>query len=110
MISRRAFLIGSSSLGVVAAMGGAAFAQHYAVTHTEEEWRKLLSEDAFAVMRFGETEPPFYSPLDREKRAGLYACAGCGLDLFSSQTKYDSGTGWPSFWAPIAKTAIATRV
>lgn len=109
MISRRTFLIGSSALGAVAAMGGAAFAQQFRVTHTEDEWAKLLSQDAYSVLRLGETEPPFYSPLDQEKRAGVFACAGCGAKLFASDTKFDSGTGWPSFWAPIAKTSVATR-
>lgn len=110
MISRRSFLTGSTALAAMIAAGaGAAFAQRYAVTRTEEEWGKLLSQDAYSVLRLGETEPPGYSPLDQEKRAGVYACAGCGAKLFASDTKFDSGTGWPSFFAPITKTSIATR-
>lgn len=108
MSTRRAFL-SSTALVVVTMIGGAAFAQRYAVTRTEEEWGKLLSQDAYSVLRMGETEPPGYSPLDQEKRAGVYACAGCGAKLFAADAKFDSGTGWPSFFAPITKTAIATR-
>jgi peptide-methionine (R)-S-oxide reductase len=59
-------------------------------------------------MRHEGTEPPFSSPLDHEKRAGIYACAGCDLALYSSKTKFDSGTGWPSFWAPLPN-AVATK-
>jgi peptide-methionine (R)-S-oxide reductase len=109
MISRRSLLVSSTAFGALAFAGIAASAQGYAVTRTEEEWQRRLSQDAYSVLRLGETEPPFYSPLDREKRAGVFACAGCGAKLFASDTKFDSGTGWPSFWAPITKTAIATR-
>lgn len=110
MMSRRALLLNSAAFCAATAFGaGLASAQQFRVTHTEDEWAKLLSQDAYSVLRLGETEPPFYSPLDREKRAGVFACAGCGAKLFASDTKYDSGTGWPSFWAPIAKTSIATR-
>ncbi|MBV1704139.1 MAG: peptide-methionine (R)-S-oxide reductase MsrB, partial [Hyphomicrobiales bacterium] len=79
----------------------------FEVTHTDGEWRKLLSPAQFDVLRRAGTEPPFSSPLDHETKSGLYACAGCALDLYSSKTKYDSGTGWPSFWAPL-KDAVAT--
>ncbi len=65
---------------------------------SEAEWRERLDRDAYAVLRKEGTERPYTSPLNNEKRAGIYACAGCGLDLFSSETKYDSGTGWPSFY------------
>ena len=67
----------------------------------ESEWRKRLSEEAFHVLRKEGTERAGSSPLNREKRKGVYACAGCDLPLFDSETKYESGTGWPSFWAPI---------
>jgi peptide-methionine (R)-S-oxide reductase len=67
----------------------------------EAEWRKRLSEEAFRVLRKEGTERPGSSPLNAEKRKGLYVCAGCELPLFDSDTKYESGTGWPSFWAPI---------
>jgi peptide-methionine (R)-S-oxide reductase len=78
------------------------------VTHTDAEWRKILSPDAYDVLRQEGTERPFSSPLDRETRAGTYACAGCALPLFSSKTKFDSGTGWPSFWAPLPH-AVETK-
>jgi peptide-methionine (R)-S-oxide reductase len=80
----------------------------FEVTLTEEEWRARLSPEAYAVLREEATERPFTSPLDVEKRAGTYACAGCDLPLFDSATKYDSGTGWPSFYAPI-DDAIRTK-
>jgi len=69
---------------------------------TEEEWRKRLSAQQFAVLRQEATERAGSSPLNNEKRKGHFACAGCDLPLFTSQAKYESGTGWPSFYAPIA--------
>ena len=75
----------------------------YEVTHTEAEWRKLLSSEQFNVLRKAGTERPFSSPLDKEKRTGTFHCAGCALPLFSSATKFNSGTGWPSFWKPLDK-------
>ena len=68
---------------------------------SEDEWRKRLTPEQFAVLRKEATERAGTSPLNQEKRKGTYACAGCDLALFSSDTKYESGTGWPSFWAPI---------
>jgi peptide-methionine (R)-S-oxide reductase len=76
-------------------------------TLSEAEWRRKLSAQAYAVLREEDTERPFTSPLNKEKRAGTFLCAGCDLPLFSSDTKYDSGTGWPSFWQPL-KNAIGT--
>ena len=80
----------------------------FEVTLTEEEWRARLSPEAYAVLREEDTERPFTSPLNDEKRAGVYACAGCDLPLFDSAAKYDSGTGWPSFFQPI-DDAIRTK-
>jgi len=71
------------------------------VRRTEAEWKKQLSAPAFDVLRKAGTERPFSSPLDKEKRAGIYACAGCALPLFSSEMKFNSGTGWPSFFTSI---------
>ncbi len=68
---------------------------------SEEEWRRILTPEQFQVLRRGGTEPPGSSPLLHEKRAGEYVCAGCGLALFTSDMKYDSGTGWPSFYTTI---------
>jgi peptide-methionine (R)-S-oxide reductase len=76
---------------------------------SDEEWKKRLSPEAYAVLRREGTERPFTSPLNNEKRAGVYHCAGCDLSLFSSKAKFDSGTGWPSFWQPLPG-AIATKV
>lgn len=71
------------------------------VFHTDEEWRQLLTPGAFKVLRQAATEMPFSSPLYTEKRKGTFVCAGCGSPLFPSATKYESGTGWPSFWKPV---------
>ncbi|HEY7994643.1 MAG TPA: peptide-methionine (R)-S-oxide reductase MsrB [Candidatus Eremiobacteraceae bacterium] len=82
---------------------------HYEVEHTDAEWRKLLTPEQYSVLRQSGTEYAFSSPLDEEKRPGTYACAGCALDLFSSKTKFDSGTGWPSFYAPLSHAILTTR-
>jgi peptide-methionine (R)-S-oxide reductase len=82
-------------------------AGEFEVVHSDADWKKLLKPDQFAVLRQAATERPFSSPLDHEKRAGTFACAGCDLPLFSSTTKFDSGTGWPSFWTPL-ENAIGT--
>jgi peptide-methionine (R)-S-oxide reductase len=71
------------------------------LTRTEEEWRKILDPKVFDVLRLEGTERPFTSPLNKEKRAGIFHCAGCDLALFTSKMKYDSGTGWPSFTTSI---------
>lgn len=76
---------------------------------SEDEWLHCLSPEQFKVLRQHGTERPGSSPLNFEKRTGLFTCAGCGRALFSSETKFESGTGWPSFWAPI-DGAIATTI
>jgi peptide-methionine (R)-S-oxide reductase len=73
----------------------------FEVTRPEAEWRTRLTPQQYYVLRQHGTERPGSSPLDKERTPGLYHCAGCDLPLFSSATKYDSGTGWPSFWAPL---------
>jgi peptide-methionine (R)-S-oxide reductase len=81
---------------------GANVAQSTApITKTEAEWKQTLPEESFYVLRKEGTERPFSSPLNDEKRPGIFVCAGCTLPLFSSQMKYDSGTGWPSFFTSI---------
>ncbi|MDX2265942.1 MAG: peptide-methionine (R)-S-oxide reductase MsrB [Hyphomicrobiales bacterium] len=80
----------------------------FEVNLSTDEWRKRLTKEQFYVLREHGTERAGTSPLDREKRAGVFSCAGCDLPLFSSETKYDSGTGWPSFWAPI-ENAVRTK-
>jgi peptide-methionine (R)-S-oxide reductase len=73
---------------------------------SEEEWKKILSPEQFNVLRKKGTERAFSGEYHDSKEKGIYQCAGCDLDLFSSDTKFDSGTGWPSFWAPISETQI----
>ena len=73
----------------------------YEVSHTDDEWRKLLTPAQYDVLRQEGTERPFTSPLLDEHRNGTFACAGCDLPVYSSKTKFESGTGWPSFWAPL---------
>jgi peptide-methionine (R)-S-oxide reductase len=73
----------------------------YEVTHTDAEWHKLLTPAQYDVLREEGTERPFTSALLNEHRAGTFSCAGCDLPLYSSKTKFESGTGWPSFWAPL---------
>jgi peptide-methionine (R)-S-oxide reductase len=105
MVSRRHVL-----LGAAAALAGLASSPRSVeaaeITHSDEEWRKLLTAEQYAVLRREATEVPFSSPLDDEKRAGRYSCAGCDLALFSSAAKYDSGTGWPSFWEPLSNAVV----
>jgi len=114
MMTRRLFLAVSAA-GLAAASGmfrqsaAARASETFEVTHTEEEWRKLLAPDQYAVLREAATERAFTSPLLDEHRRGNFACAGCDLDLFSSTTKFDSGTGWPSFWAPLDNAVGTTE-
>ncbi len=84
-------------------------AEEFEVTKTEDEWRQVLTSQQFHVLREKGTERPRSSPLDHEYSEGLYRCAGCDLPLFTSETKFNSGTGWPSFYAPI-EGAVATSV
>jgi len=110
-LTRRGLLVlgagGAVGIGILEGLGGrgpalaVAAPETYAVTHTEAEWKALLSPAAYAVLREEGTERPFTSPLNTEHRAGIFVCAGCQLELFASTTKFDSGTGWPSFWQPL---------
>jgi peptide-methionine (R)-S-oxide reductase len=76
-------------------------ASAFEITRTDDEWRRLLQPAQYQILRRHGTEAPGSSPLDNEFRPGLYACAGCALPLYTSDTKFNSGTGWPSFWKPI---------
>ena len=81
---------------------------NFEVTMSEAAWKKKLGPERYRVLRQEGTERAGTSPLNREKRKGTYHCAGCGLPLFSSAAKYESGTGWPSFWQPL-KGAVGTK-
>jgi peptide-methionine (R)-S-oxide reductase len=106
MIDRRTLL---TAIGALCLAPSAAFAAYDdKVVLTDAQWKAKLPPDTFQIMRREGTELPFSSPLDHEKRAGTYFCAGCDLALFSSKTKYDSGSGWPSFWKPLPH-AIETK-
>jgi peptide-methionine (R)-S-oxide reductase len=85
-----------------------AFAIPYRVTMSDADWRKKLGEASYQVLRHEDTEPPFTSPLNDEHRKGTFLCKGCDNQLYASTTKFDSHTGWPSFWQPIDKGAIGT--
>jgi peptide-methionine (R)-S-oxide reductase len=82
--------------------------ERFEFTLSDAEWRKRLPGQAYQVLRHEATETPFTSPLNDEHRAGIFSCKGCALPAFSSKTKFDSGTGWPSFWQPLAN-AVRTR-
>ncbi len=114
MTTRRFVLLGGAgAVGLAAAAMGKpapsrAASATYAVMHTDAEWKKLLTPEQYDILRQAGTERPFTSPLLNEHRHGVFACAGCNQDAFSSTTKFDSGTGWPSFWAPLNRTAVST--
>ena len=78
------------------------------IPKTEDEWRARLSSEQFQVLRKHGTERAGTSPLNKEHRSGVFRCAGCGQELFTSDTKFDSGTGWPSFWAPLENSVATT--
>jgi peptide-methionine (R)-S-oxide reductase len=109
-MTKRGFLGGSLAAlgGLLAGCGSSEAKQAFEVTKSKDEWRRILSPAAFAVLREEQTERPRSSPLNAEKRSGIYACAGCALPLYRSDTKFESGTGWPSFFKPIAN-AVRTR-
>lgn len=101
---RRLFLLSTAAI-LTAPMAGA---ESFEITLTDAEWRARLDDLAYRVLREEETERPGTSRLNDENRLGTYHCAGCDLPAFASDTKYDSGTGWPSFWEPLPN-AIGTR-
>jgi len=81
----------------------------YEVVKTDDEWKAMLTPEQFRVLRQHGTERPFQNAYNANKDAGTYQCAGCRLALFSSEHKYDSRTGWPSFWKPISESALGTK-
>ncbi|WGH79401.1 peptide-methionine (R)-S-oxide reductase MsrB [Jannaschia ovalis] len=117
MPTRRAILIGGAATALVAGGGYLVVNRRtpagggtYPVTLTPEEWRDRLTAEEFAILREAKTERPYSSPLDDFWEAGTYNCAGCANPVYPSDTKFDSGTGWPSFWAPLSEEAIGTSM
>ena len=116
-MGRRNWFLAGASLLTVLGLGRfargtqmpAGKTERFEVEHSEGEWRTLLSGQQFAVLREQATERAFTSPLNHEKRHGVFSCAGCALALFSSTTKFDSGTGWPSFWQPLENAVRTTE-
>src|SRR5579872_3562199 len=96
-MNRTTFITAASAFFALPLFARAAIAP-YEVTHSDAEWMHLLGADRYEILRLGGTEPPYTSPLNSETRKGVYICAGCNLPAFLSQTKYDPGEGWPSFW------------
>jgi peptide-methionine (R)-S-oxide reductase len=111
-IDRRNFLLGVGAACALGGCGGASPAEaqsNFPFRLSDAQWRQRLSPAAYSVLRRHYTERPGSSPLDREKRRGTFHCAGCNHPLFASATKFDSGTGWPSFWQPLPR-AVGTTV
>jgi peptide-methionine (R)-S-oxide reductase len=111
-LTRRRFLTGlalSAALPALAACGVAAEAKAYPISFSEAEWRRRLTPQQFRILRLKGTERSLTSPLLNEHRRGTFVCAADGSALFSSATKYDSGTGWPSFWRPLPG-AVGTSI
>jgi peptide-methionine (R)-S-oxide reductase len=104
---RRSFL-NTLLLGSAASVVGLSHAGAFEVSYSDAEWRKRLSPQAYQVLRRAETERAFSSPLNDEHRKGTFLCGGCALPLYASSTKFDSGTGWPSFWRPL-QNAVLTK-
>ncbi len=111
IMRRRALLVGTSALGLGAYLAltpqmHTAQARAFRVVRADEEWRNTLSPDQYSILRRKGTERPGSSPLDHEVRLGRYDCAGCDQPAFSSEAKFDSHTGWPSFWQPLPDGVI----
>ena len=115
-MNRRQFLFSGAALGTVMTTAGlwpraraaGKDAERFEITHTPEEWKALLTPEQYAVLREEKTERAFTSPLNEEKRAGIFHCAACDLPLYDAKAKYDSGTGWPSFYEALPN-AVGTR-
>jgi peptide-methionine (R)-S-oxide reductase len=109
-LSRREVVSGGAvaAIALMVAPRMATAKSSFPVSHTDSEWKKILGAQRYDILREAGTERPFSSPLDDEHRKGIFVCAGCANHLYSSTTKFDSGTGWPSFYRPLPG-AIATR-
>ena len=109
-LARRSVLAGCSAFAAIAAgLSAPARAKRFEVELSDAQWRSKLGPDRYRILRQAGTERPYSSPLNKEKRKGIYACAGCNLPLFSSAAKFDSGTGWPSFWKPLPNAIGTSR-
>lgn len=106
MATRRRFLLTAAAVTGGLFPWGSVRAETFEITYSDAQWRAKLSAAQYDVLRRDGTERPYSSPLNDEHRAGLFACAGCDLPLFSSRTKFDSHTGWPSFWAPLTDAVV----
>jgi peptide-methionine (R)-S-oxide reductase len=114
MIDRRLLLLGGGSVAVIAGLtwlrgGDVEAAGPFETVKSDDEWRRILKPAEYRVLRQHGTEQPYSNPLNGEKRKGTFACVGCDLPLFGSDTKFESGTGWPSFYAPL-KNAVGKSV
>jgi len=108
-MNRRPFLAALAVLGLAPRLAQSQVSQVQPLKLSEAEWKQRLSPEAYQVLRLEGTETPGSSPLNHEKRKGRFVCAGCELPLFSSATKFESGTGWPSFWESLPG-AVAFKV
>jgi peptide-methionine (R)-S-oxide reductase len=109
LYSRRALCLSAVAISIVGCGQSNAKAKSFPFKLSDAEWRKRLSPASYQTLRKEATETPFTSPLNAEKRSGIFACKGCGQALFSSAHKYDSKTGWPSFWQPIRAAALGKK-
>ncbi|MFU2318768.1 peptide-methionine (R)-S-oxide reductase MsrB [Rahnella sp. PCH160] len=120
MMNRRNFLLGSTAASAIAVMGlfpgvftrkadAQVRSEKFEIELTDAQWHQRLSDAQYYVLREAGTERPYSSPLNNEHREGQFSCAGCDLPLFSSSTKFDSHTGWPSFWKPLPNAALTSR-
>jgi peptide-methionine (R)-S-oxide reductase len=118
-MTRREWIGAASVVAVAAVIGGGVLLKredgseeeeppsgNFPVKKTNAEWRTLLGAESYAVLREAATEPPYSSPLLNEHRKGIFACKGCDTHAFKSETKFDSGTGWPSFWDVLPKAIV----
>ncbi len=113
MTTRRHLILCAASSAAALSAGmfhrrATAATETFEISYSDAQWRARLSPQQYAVLRQEGTEPPGSSPLNKEHRSGTFSCAACALPLFASTTKFDSGTGWPSFWKPL-DNAVATR-
>ena len=109
-LDRRTFFAGAGAAGAALLLfgrsGGAASNVRFAVNHRPADWQRILGSQRYHILREGGTERPFTSPLLNEHRKGTFVCAACALPLFSSATKFESGTGWPSFWKVLPNAVV----